>query len=171
MFPVVCVSAAAGVGIDRLAWMLAELCPSPDRRPAAEVAAGGDGPPWRCDPGGDPLLRVFKTLPDPYVGKLSVCRVLSGTIRPDVVLTNPRTRTDERLHALLALRGKAAEPVASVTAGDVVAVPKLAATATGDTLAPKVDAGDRGAPRSRRRRRPPSASPCARRPRATRTSS
>ncbi len=137
VFPVVCVSAAGGVGIDRLAWMLAELCPSPDRRAPAEVAAGGETAPVACDPGGDPLLRVFKTLPDPYVGTLSVCRVLSGTIRPDVVLTNPRTRTDERLHTLLALRGGHSEPVPSVTAGDLVAIPKLAATATGDTLAPK----------------------------------
>ena len=63
-----------------------------------------------CDPAGPPLARVFKTISDPYVGKISLLRVLSGTIRPDVVLTNPRTHTDERLHVLQLLRGKEAEP-------------------------------------------------------------
>jgi elongation factor G len=80
---------------------------------------------------------VFKTISDPYVGKISLLRVLSGTIRPDTVLTDPRTHADQRLHILQLLRGKEAQPVDEAQAGDIVAVPKLSDTATGDTLAPK----------------------------------
>ena len=90
-----------------------------------------------CDPDGQPLVVVCKTVTDPHAGRISLCKVLSGTLRPDVVLYNPRTRTDERLHVLELLRGKEASPVQEAVAGDFVAVPRLAATATGDTLAPK----------------------------------
>ncbi|HWW52702.1 MAG TPA: EF-Tu/IF-2/RF-3 family GTPase, partial [Acidimicrobiales bacterium] len=74
---------------------------------------------------------------DPYVGKVSIFKVLSGTVRPDAVLTNPRTHADERLHALFTLRGKEQDQLSEVPAGDIAAVAKLADTATGDTLAPK----------------------------------
>jgi elongation factor G len=137
VFPVVCGSAATGVGIDRLASLLAEIAPPPDARPPVQVTAGGTTTEVRCDPSAEPLGRVFKTVSDPYVGKISLLRVISGTIRPDTVLTNPRTHTDERLHVLQTLRGKETEPVSEAQAGDIVAVPKLSDTATGDTLAPK----------------------------------
>ncbi|HXW32819.1 MAG TPA: elongation factor G [Acidimicrobiales bacterium] len=137
VFPVVCGSAATGVGIDRLASLLAEIAPSPDARPPVEVRAGDSTSEVSPDPTGQPLARVFKTVSDPYVGKISLLRVLSGTIRPDTVLSNSRTHTDERLHVLQLLRGKETEPVSEAQAGDIVAVPKLSDTATGDTLAPK----------------------------------
>ncbi len=137
VFPVVCGSATTGVGIDRLASLLAEIAPSPDARPPLEVTAGDDIREIPCDPSAQPLARVFKTVSDPYVGKISLLRVVSGTIKPDTVLTNPRSHADERLHVLELLRGKETEPVPSAQAGDIVAVPKLAHTATGDTLAPK----------------------------------
>jgi elongation factor G len=137
VFPVVCGSAVTDVGIDRLATLIAELAPAPDARPPTEVLAGGVASEVACDPDAQPLARVFKTVSDPYVGKISLLRVLSGTIRPDTVLTNPRTHADERLHVLQLLRGKEAESVAEAQAGDIVAVPKLSDTTTGDTLAPK----------------------------------
>jgi len=137
VFPVVCGAATTDVGIDRLATLICELAPAPDTRPPVEVVAGTTTTTVACDPAGQPLARVFKTISDPYVGKISLLRVLSGTIRPDTVLTNPRTHTDERLHVLQLLRGKEAEPVTEAQAGDIVAVPKLADTATGDTLTPK----------------------------------
>ena len=137
VFPVVCGSAATGVGIDRLATLLAEIAPSPDKCPPATVRAGDTNQQVATDPSAQPLARVFKTISDPYVGKISLLRVLSGTIRPDTVLTNPRTHTDERLHVLQVLRGHETEPASEVQAGDIVAVPKLSDTATGDTLAPK----------------------------------
>jgi elongation factor G len=137
VFPVVCGSAATDVGIDRLASLLAEIGPSPESRPPVEVKAGGTTSQVPPDPAAQPLARVFKTISDPYVGKISLLRVISGTIRPDTVLTNPRTHADERLHVLQMLRGKETEPVSEAQAGDIVAVPKLSDTATGDTLAPK----------------------------------
>jgi elongation factor G len=137
VFPVICASSTTGVGIDRLATILAELCPSPAVRPPARVSAGDTESDVACDPDGPPLARVFKTMTDPYVGRLSLCRLLSGTVRPDVVLTNVRTHSDERLHTIETLRGKEAVPVPEVVAGDLFAVPKLSEAATGDTLAPR----------------------------------
>ena len=137
VFPVVCGSAVTGVGIDRLATLLAEIAPAPDSRPPVEVTAGDDIREVACDPAGQPLARVFKTISDPYVGKISLLRVLSGTIRPDTVLINPRTHADERLHVLAAAAGQGDRAVDEAQAGDIVAVPKLSDTATGDTLAPK----------------------------------
>jgi elongation factor G len=80
---------------------------------------------------------VFKTLADPYVGKISLFKVLSGTVRPDAVLTNPRSHADEKLHGLFTLRGKEQEQVNDVPAGDLAAVAKLSDVNTWDTLAPK----------------------------------
>ncbi len=137
VFPVVCGSATTGVGIDRLASLLAEVGPSPLSRPPVEMRAGDSLQSVTCDPAGPPLAQVFKTMSDPYVGKLSLLRIRSGTIRPDTVLTNSRTHVDERLHLLQLVRGKQAEPVDGALAGDIVAVPKLSDVTTGDTLAPK----------------------------------
>jgi elongation factor G len=137
VFPVVCGSATKAVALDRLASLVCEIGPSPLERPAVSVRAGDSSRDVACDPAGEPLARVFKTVADPYVGKVSLFRVLSGTIRPDVVLTNPRTHTDERLHSLFTLRGKEHDNVPEAPAGDIVAVAKLSDTATNDTLAPK----------------------------------
>lgn len=137
VFPVVCGSAATGIGINRLATLLAEIAPAPDSHPAAGVQAGDTEVDVPCDPAGPPLARVFKTISDPYVGKISFLRVLSGTLKPDSVLINSRSHTDERLHVLERMQGKEAHPVTEAMAGDIVAVPKLADVVTGDTLAPK----------------------------------
>jgi elongation factor G len=137
VFPVACGSATKLIGIDRLAALVCELGPSPLDRPPVDVQAGGGTTEVRPDPSGQPLALVYRTLADPYVGKVSFFRVLSGTVRPDIQLTNPRTHTDERLHSLFTMRGKEQDPVPEVPAGDLGAVAKLANTSTGDTLAPK----------------------------------
>ena len=137
VFPVICGSAAKTVAIDRLADFICEIGPSPMDRPPVTVEAGDTLSEVMCDPSGPPLAYVWKTMADPYVGKVSLFKVLSGTIRPDTVLNNPRTHGDERLHALFTLRGKDQEQLPDVPAGDIAAVAKLGATTTGDTLAPK----------------------------------
>ena len=137
VFPVLCCSGTTGVGVDRLARLLVELCPSPDRSRRAQVVAGGTTAEVAADPSGPPLVVVCKTLSDQHAGRLSLCKVLSGTLTPDTVLTNPRTHADERLHVLSSLRGHDATPVDAVVAGDFVAIPRLANSLTGDTLAPK----------------------------------
>jgi elongation factor G len=137
VFPVVIGSAVTGVGIDRLADFLVEIGPSPADRPAVPVMAGDAVVEVAPEPAGQPLAHVFKTIADPYVGQLSVFKVLSGTIRADDQLVNPATGVVERLHGLFYLRGKDQIPTTQVQAGDIAAVAKLANTHTGHTLAPK----------------------------------
>ncbi|HUP69764.1 MAG TPA: elongation factor G [Acidimicrobiales bacterium] len=137
VFPVVCGSAAKGVAIDRLADFICEIGPSPARRGPVTVEGGDTLHEVPSDPAGQPLAYVWKTLADPYVGRVSLFKVMSGTIKPDTVLTNPRTHADEKLHALFTLRGKEQVGLSEVPAGDIAAVAKLANTTTGDTLAPK----------------------------------
>jgi elongation factor G len=135
-FPVLCGSALADVGIDRLADFLVEIGPPPTDR-AFPVEAGDTVVEVACDDGGDPLAYVFHTISDPYVGHLSLFRVLSGSVKPDDHLTNTRTNGDERLHSLFTLRGKEHVDVDAVGAGDIGVVAKLSDTHTGDVLAPK----------------------------------
>jgi elongation factor G len=118
VFPVLCGSANKLIGIDRLCRFLVDEAPAP--------SAPGDGPP---------AAFVFKTIADPYVGRVNVFKVMSGKVQPDAVLTNGRTVADERLHQLLTLRGREQEPAAEVPAGDIAAVAKLNDTSTGDILA------------------------------------
>lgn len=137
VFPVVCGSATARVGIDRLADFICEIGPSPLDRPPTDVVAGETTVAVAPDASAEPLAFVFKTVADPYVGQLSIFKVLSGAVKADDHLVNPRTSTDERLHGLFALRGREHLDVTSIPAGDLGAVAKLTATRTGDTLAPK----------------------------------
>jgi elongation factor G len=137
VFPVTCGSATRVIGIDRLAQLICEVGPSPLDRPPVTVDAGNGTAEVLPDPAGQPLALVYRTIADPYVGKVSFLKVLSGTIRPDVVLTNPRSHSDERLHSLFTMRGKEQVQVQYLPAGDLGAVAKLSDTATGDTLAPK----------------------------------
>ncbi|HVL04985.1 MAG TPA: elongation factor G [Acidimicrobiales bacterium] len=137
VFPVACGSATKLIGIDRLAQFIVEVGPSPLERPPVSVQAPGGATEVAPDPSGQPLALVYRTVADPYVGKVSFFKVLSGTIRPDSVLTNPRSNSDEKLHNLFTMRGKEQEGVSEIPAGDIGAVAKLSDTLTGDTLAPK----------------------------------
>ena len=119
VFPVLCGSATKLIGVDRLAKFLVEEAPAP--------AA--------CD--GAAAAIVFKTIVDPYVGRVNVFKVLQGTVKHDDVLANNRTRGDERVHQLFAMRGKEQDTITEVAAGDIGAVAKLADTSTGDVLATK----------------------------------
>lgn len=84
---------------------------------------------------GEPLgALVFKTIADPYVGKLSYVRVYSGEIHSNSSIYNARTRHDERIGQLYMLRGKEQTPVHSVGPGDICGITKLAETISGDTL-------------------------------------
>ncbi len=137
VFPVACGSATKLIGIDRLAQFIVEVGPSPLDRPPVSVESPGGTTEVTPDPAGQPLALVYRTVADPYVGKVSFLKVLSGTIRPDSTLTNPRTHSDEKLHNLFTMRGKEQEGLSELPAGDIGAVAKLSDTLTGDTLAPK----------------------------------
>ncbi len=135
-FPVLLGSAATGVGVDRLADFVCELGPSPADRPSQAVMAG-EPTEVPADAAGKPLVHIFRTAVDQFVGQLSFFKVLSGTIKADDHLTNTTTGQDERLHGMFFLQGKEHVPASKVIAGDIAAVPKLSASPTGSTLAPK----------------------------------
>ena len=136
VFPVLCGSATKGIGVDRLARAICEIGPAPAERPPLTVAAGDTVAEISPDPSGKPLAYVFKTVGDQF-GRISMFKVLSGTIRTDDTLVNSRSHGDERLHQLFGLRGKEHLAVDEIVAGDIAATWKLSDTATGDTLAPK----------------------------------
>jgi elongation factor G len=119
VFPVLCGSATKLIGIDLLARFLVEEAPAP------------------ALDGGQPGALVFKTIVDPYVGHVNLFKVLQGTVKHDDVLTNARSKADERMHQLFSMRGKEQDAVDEVAAGDIAAVAKLAHTSTGDVLAAK----------------------------------
>lgn len=137
VFPVVCGSATGPIAVDRLADFIVEIGPAPADRPPFEVVAGDGLVELKPDSSADPLVYVFKTFADDYVGQLSVFRVMTGIVQPDQRLTNSRTGNEERLHKLVTLRGKEQIDLPSVAAGDIGVVAKLADTRSGDTLAPK----------------------------------
>ncbi|HET9689624.1 MAG TPA: elongation factor G [Acidimicrobiales bacterium] len=137
VFPVLCGSATRGIGVDRLAALLCEIGPSPLDRPPAVVHAGDRVVEVAPDPHGAPLVRVWKTVADRHVGRISLLKVVSGSLEPDTVLVDSRTGAEVRLHAPFTLRGHTQLPAARLAAGDLGAVAKLGDVATGDTLAPK----------------------------------
>lgn len=137
VFPVVCGSATGPIAVDRLADFITELGPAPSDRPPMTVTAGDRTVEVFSDPAGDPLAFVFKTIADPYVGQISLMRIRSGRLVPDITLSNSRSGSDEKLTKIATMIGKETELVESAPAGDIVAVAKLSDTATGDTLAPR----------------------------------
>ncbi|MEZ5259651.1 MAG: EF-Tu/IF-2/RF-3 family GTPase [Ilumatobacteraceae bacterium] len=135
-FPVLCGSAETGVGVDRLLDYLCELGPSPADRPVT-VVAGDTTVEVPADASAAPLVQVFKTVSDPFVGQLSYFKVVSGTVRTDDHLVNSRTGVEERLHGLFTVLGKLQQPVTELVAGEIGAVAKLSDSQAGDTLAAK----------------------------------
>jgi len=133
MVPVTCGSALTGVGVARLATLLDEIA---DSRTLHGTLNGAPAT-FERDPEALPIARAFKTIIDPFVGRITVLEVVSGTLTPDLSLTNGRTKSEERLRGLSLLMGSELRPVDRAYAGDVVAVTKLADTQVGDTLAPK----------------------------------
>jgi len=135
VFPVLVGSASASVAVDRLVEFIVHVGPSPVEVPPPLAEAAGDLVEVPCKPDGTPVAFVFKTVTDPYVGQLSLFKVLSGTIAADDSLVDVRTGDRHRLHGLVRLRGAEHEPVARVVAGDLAAVTKLSGIVAGDTLA------------------------------------
>lgn len=136
VWPVLCGSATEPIGVDRLVEFICHVAPNPTERPGLEVIAGDTLIEVACDPDGEPLGHVFKSLTDDYVGRLRLVKVVSGTIRTDDVLVNPRTGSTERLHNLLRLVGADHTPVETAVAGDIIGMIKLSDVVSGDTLAP-----------------------------------
>jgi elongation factor G len=136
--PVLCTAASRGLGAAALLDAIVRLLPSPaDRPPVTAQTAKGGQVTLAADPSGMLAAQIFKTMADPYVGKLSYFRVFSGALNSDSQVWNASKGKTERVGQLFLLRGKHQEPAPSVPAGDIGAVAKLAETATGDTLTEK----------------------------------
>src|SRR5918912_623784 len=131
IIPVLATSVEKMVGVDRLLDVIVGSAPSPVDRSRWITEEGEE---VLCDPDGPFAAYVFKTYVDPFAGRLSVLRVVSGRCRSDEALTNPRTGSAERLGGISHLLGKERIPVNEAVAGDIVAVAKLKDTHTFDTL-------------------------------------
>ena len=93
-----------------------------------------DGKEIFIDEAGEPAAFVFKTIADPYVGRLSFLKIIGGVLSPGIELINSRTGKRDRLAHLYVMMGKTTEDVKSAKAGDIIVVPKLTDARTGDTL-------------------------------------
>ncbi|NQV07402.1 elongation factor G [bacterium] len=127
-FPMLCGSATHLVGIDRLAQFIVDYGPRPDERSQPPLAFGESLP----DSGA--VAYVFKTMSDPYVGRISLFRMYRGNMKLDAELENPAKGVTGRMHNLFRMRGKDHADLTEVVEGDIAAVAKLESTLAGDTL-------------------------------------
>jgi elongation factor G len=132
---VLCGSGGKEIGIVPLLDAITTLLPAPNERPAIKGDAAGNGVGERpSDPSAPFSAFVFKTVIDPFAGKLSIFRVVSGTAHSDATVLNSTHSSKERLGQLLRLEGKKQTPLSTALPGEIVAVAKLKETTTGDTL-------------------------------------
>jgi elongation factor G len=131
--PVTLGSAIRSIGVERLTTLLDEIAVS---HPIPALVEGHVDRLAR-DPEADLVVRAFKVIVDPYVGRIVALEVVSGTIKGDVTLINLRTRSEERLHGLNYLMGSKLVPIDRAETGDVVAIAKLNNVQVGDYLASK----------------------------------
>jgi elongation factor G len=138
LFPVTCGVATKNLGTNRLLEALVEDLPSPAMR-GAVTAGGADDEEIAIepDPDGDLVAYVFKTLADPYAGRINLLRVYSGVLKSDSQATNVARRAKERIGQLSVPRGKEMEQIDELGPGDIGAVAKLKETRAGDVLATK----------------------------------
>jgi elongation factor G len=135
IFPVVCVAATQLVGVRPLLELLLDLAPAPHERGEAVGTAPDASEARRAVAASAPVSAfVFKTLADPFAGRLSIFRVMSGTLRGDTPVVNATRGNPERLGAVAVLQGKQIVTVPELRAGDIGVVAKLKDTKTGDTL-------------------------------------
>ena len=150
-YPVLPAAPLSLLGTDELLELLTQAMPSPLEHPCPVVTRpdGSPAPAINCDPEGPLVAEVVKTTSDPYLGRVSLLRVFSGTLRPDLTVHvsghgmvergHPDHDADERIGALATPLGAAMRPVAECFAGDIVSVAKLMSAETGDTVSSKDD--------------------------------
>ncbi|MEW2578115.1 elongation factor G-like protein EF-G2 [Streptomyces syringium] len=143
--------AKAGLGTIELLELITGAFPTPPERrtPVVTTPGGAPRPPLECDPAGPLAAEVIKTSSDPYVGRISLVRVFSGTLRPDETVHvsghgledrgHESHDVDERVGALSSPFGKHQRPLSQAIAGDIACVAKLTRAETGDTLSAKGD--------------------------------
>jgi elongation factor G len=135
LVPILASSATQNIGVTEFLETAQEFLPSPEEgvKPTMLDASGNEAD-FKIDPNGPLAAFVFKTTADPFVGKLSLFRVYRGTLRSNSEVWNSVRNQSERIGQLYLPRGKSQENISEVSAGDIGAIGKLAATVTGDTL-------------------------------------
>lgn len=134
--PIVCGSALLNMGVSQLMNLIVQGIPSPLQRPAKKgtVPGGEEVIERESTPDAPFSALVFKTVADPFAGKLTLLRVLSGTVQSDSTVYNANKEVKEKFGQLLIIEGKKQKPVEMAGPGDIIAIAKLKETATGDTL-------------------------------------
>lgn len=134
LFPVFCVSAKNNMGSGRLMGFIDNVAPSAGEMPAEKSI---DGKEVACDPSKPPVLFVFKTLMEPYLGKINFFKVCSGEVKAGMDLVNLQSGATERMNQLFIMNGKNRTPVEKLVAGDIGATLKMKDTNTNQTLSIK----------------------------------
>lgn len=139
LFPVFCGSAYQNIGVQPLMDGMVHYFPSPQWRQEilAKDPKSGKEMTLKTEASSALSAVVFKTITDPYVGRISYLRIFSGLLKPDAVYYNANKETEEKVGTVFAFRGKHQEPLPAAEAGDICVVTKLAATNTSDTLCEK----------------------------------
>jgi elongation factor G len=135
IFPLFCTSGSAVIGIQPLLDAVVQYVPSPLQRPFAALGSDGAEVGIRPSDGDAHAAFVWKTIADPFAGRITMLRVVTGTFKSDTTVQNVTKESAERLGHLLALQGKTQVHVPELRAGDIGAVAKLKDTATSDILA------------------------------------
>lgn len=136
IFPVMCAAALHNVGSDLILNFMVENFPAPVERTVAAVVDGAESA-RQINPADPASIFVFKSIADPFAGRISYFRVLSGVLKNDANLVNVERGGGERLSHIGSPFGKTIQPATELHAGDIGAVAKLKDTLTGDTLAEK----------------------------------
>lgn len=121
-------------GVFALMDKIIALMPSPLEGKENILLKGDDMVSVKCDQGGKVILHVFKTIVDPFVGRLNMFKVVSGTLSSGMVLKDVNKDNDEKISSIYYIKGKKQEPTTSIVAGDIGALAKLGDVTTGDTL-------------------------------------
>ena len=138
LFPVLCSSATANIGLQPLMDAIVAYVPSPAERDFTVVdAGGGEAAPLKAADAAPLAAFVWKTVADPFAGRITMFRVISGTLKSDSTVQNVTRDTAERLGNLVLLQGKNQTTVPEIKAGDLGAVAKLKESLTSDLLADK----------------------------------
>ena len=133
--PIMGGSALQNMGVINLMYEIVDLLPSPfERRPVLASTESGDVESIVCDLNKPFSGQVFKTVADPFVGKLNMIRVFTGTLKSGMTVYNSTTGEKERINTIYVMKGKKQEAVDELTAGDIGAVNKLVNTNTSNTL-------------------------------------
>ncbi|MBQ7236236.1 MAG: elongation factor G [Clostridia bacterium] len=133
--PIMGGSALQNMGVINLMYEIVDLLPSPiERRPVLATDEAGEVQSVVCDIDKPLSAQVFKTVADPFVGKLNMVRVFTGTLKSGMTVYNATTGEKERINSIYVMKGKKQEAVDELIAGDIGAVNKLNNTNTGDTL-------------------------------------